>query len=333
MSICVITALSTCEEMASIHDLAKNLIQQSSELERLNAELTKRDQMICNLERNLVKNQDLLSDVSDQLLQWKLNPQVVHADEFITPRKKTPKGKYAHQKPLKLANHFDGIRDELTPSRSNTTHQNSTNASLIDVSPEMPKPRPQRNRGIKERSGDDTYVQNEAIDLLIVGTSNVKDIVPGKMFSSKKCVVQTLKEKTIKGATEFISTNKLRPKVAVFHVAGNSLAKTTTADCIDHMENLLSVCSDKMPDTKLFVSLPFARQLHSKDESTWYNSKRIAFNNAMIDRLGEGRTIVHHNISPNNRSRTIKTDGVHLSEFGVRLFVRKVKSAINPLLV
>ena len=37
--------------------------------------------------------------------------------------------------------------------------------------PEIPKPRPRWNRGIKERTGDETNIQNEAIDVLIVGTS------------------------------------------------------------------------------------------------------------------------------------------------------------------
>ena len=74
------------------------------------------------------------------------------------------------------------------------------------------------------------------MDVLIVGISNVKDIMPRKMFTNKKCVVQTLKQKTIKEATEFISTNRLRPNVTVFYVAGNSLATTTTADGMDHMK-------------------------------------------------------------------------------------------------
>ena len=97
------------------------------------------------------------------------------------------------------------------------------------------------------------------------------------MFTNKKYVVQTFKQKTIKGATKFITTNKLESK-------------------------------------KSLSSMLLVIQLHSKHESTWYNSKRIAFKNTMNDCLGKGRTIVHHNIAPNNRSQSIRTDEVHLSE-------------------
>ena len=70
--------------------------------------------------------------------------------------------------------------------------------------------------------GHDNFTSNmqERIDILIVGGSIVKNLEAEKIYKTKKVVVELLKEKNIKGGSDFINSSNSCWKPAVIQFMG-----------------------------------------------------------------------------------------------------------------
>ncbi|CAG2192101.1 unnamed protein product [Mytilus edulis] len=172
------------------------------------------------------------------------------------------------------------------------------------------------------------------IDVLIIGTSVVKDLEPRKIYRNKQVKINTLKEKTIKGARSFIQSqsNKTPINNVVIQVGSNDLDFEDSVDQVipPFMELLKETKESMPPDCNIFVGEILPRFYQNRTETRKFDEKRLDFNKILENHTEEyGFTIIRQK----NMTRNDFRDGIHLSlEKGVPTYVRNLKEILNPIL-
>lgn len=168
------------------------------------------------------------------------------------------------------------------------------------------------------------------IDLWVIGTSIVKDLVGSKMYSRKfKSVrITTLPEKTIRGAKSLIRSGKVQATNILLQVGSNDLDFENEAESVvREMRELVEECEQAVPGCKILVGEILPRFYSNNTERQKFERKRTQYN-SMITSI-KNITIVEHR----NLTQVHFDDGVHLSpESGVPIFVRNIKEILDPIL-
>ena len=207
-----------------------------------------------------------------------------------------------------------------TNSTTQSTHGNKPEAESFVVSINTPaRPEPY------------SPVRRKEVDLLIIGTSNVRPIDAKRIYPSLCCQVETLANKTILGAIKYVDECRLHPKVVVLHVAGNSLVHHEVERCIKQMDELITLCGKKFSGAKIIVSGSFPRALDSRAQSDAYRHKMSIFNDTVKGIVGDDSFISHPQLHDLEHP-TAWRDNIHLSTVGIKIFVANLKRHINPLL-
>ncbi|CAG2210045.1 unnamed protein product [Mytilus edulis] len=115
------------------------------------------------------------------------------------------------------------------------------------------------------------------IDVLIIGTSVVKDLEPRKIYRNKQVKINTLKEKTIKGARSFIQSqsNKTPINNVVIQVGSNDLDLEDSIDQVipPFMELLKETKESMPPDCNIFVGEILPRFYQNRTETRKFDEK------------------------------------------------------------
>ncbi|CAG2228219.1 unnamed protein product [Mytilus edulis] len=170
------------------------------------------------------------------------------------------------------------------------------------------------------------------IDVLIIGTSVVKDLEPRKIYRNKQVKINTLKEKTIKGARSFIQSqsNKTPINNVVIQVGSNDLDfEDSVEQVIPPFMELLKETKESMPpDCNIFVGEILPRFYQNRTETRKFDEKRLDFNKILENHTEEyGFTIIRQK----NMTRNDFRDGIHLSlEKGVPYVRQKFKGNFEP---
>jgi ribonuclease HI len=204
----------------------------------------------------------------------------------------------------------------ITPS-GDRTNTNVPPSDTLNAPPESPK---------STTPSDDHRFD---LDVLIIGNSHTKNIAPAKMYRNQSIVVHTLKEKSIKGAYDYVKVCPHRPKVVVLLVADNCVVNTSVETCVDSTRHLVTLCKQKFPDSTVCLSQVLPRRMDTKAQSMSHKTKADQYNCAAADL---GVVIINQEtLSVDDRDSFLR-DGVHLTAEGLSTIIRNIKLMLNPIL-
>ncbi|CAG2185067.1 unnamed protein product [Mytilus edulis] len=172
--------------------------------------------------------------------------------------------------------------------------------------------------------------ESHSINLWIVGSSVVKDLRKNRIYRYKKTNITTLHDKTIRGASEFLLTGKLKANNIAFQVGSNDLEESTPEDVAKNMERLILDTQRLVPGSNIIINAILPRFYRNAHSSKTYESKRSKCNSMLSDLCNEySLKFVKHE----NFVQFHFTDGIHLNQNdGIPLYVRNLKHVVNPLL-
>ena len=150
------------------------------------------------------------------------------------------------------------------------------------------------------------------------------------MYKYKKVNIKTLRDKTIRGAQEFLESGHINAENILYQVGSNDLEECEPTEVVKNMEKLIIDTQRQIPGSNIIISsiLPcfYRNQMHRRE----YETKRIKCNKQLSNLCDQyGLKYVSHN----NLRQIHFEDGIHLSkDGGISLYVRNLKNVLNPLL-
>ena len=168
--------------------------------------------------------------------------------------------------------------------------------------------------------------------VLLVGTSNVKDINEAKITDA--CSVTKIVKYTMKDAKSFIESNEGYYDALVLHILTNDLKTLTPQQCVSDLEGIVSIARGKWPMANIIISLATPR----KDNIMYHTNGQII--NALIKQklisdpvecvsYCEHTHMMWHG-SPIDE--LLNEDKYHLSTKGVSILASNLKKAIHSVL-
>lgn len=166
-------------------------------------------------------------------------------------------------------------------------------------------------------------------DVWIVGSSIVKDLDGRKVYQNRNTRITTLRDKSIRGAKEYIKSKKINSDNIVLQIGSNDLDNVNpeVGEVFEEYENLITTTAKEYPSAKLFVGEILPRYYESQQHTRQYDTKRRQFNFLLKDMCEDKNIelIKHDNFEPFDFY-----DGVHLQPVGIQNFVRNFKKIVNP---
>ena len=310
--------MNTSEKLAVLttekEQALKNVEAISNELQLCKVALKKEEQ-------NHAATLQKISDIDTQLLQRDDQLRATKAELSLKIDEVL-----ALKSHLEAANCQDNGWTQFKKRHGNTT-----------TSPETPLAesatgRPQSNdvRTTEPSQSDATKADP---DLLIIGNSNVKNINAERIYHSRKTKVVELMngQKNIDGAIAFSELCRLRPKVVIYQVAGNSLANNTAEACLAKLKNLVNTASNQFTDAKIYIAEPLPRKYSSPQQTAAYAQKvcTVKENLSSICIPPNVHPLKHDDKLQAVSSQFFTHDNIHLNQRGVGRLVLNYKLAVS----
>lgn len=177
------------------------------------------------------------------------------------------------------------------------------------------------------------YLRPEEVDLLIVGISHVGKIRPGGLFTGKNVKRVCLKDKSIRGALDYIQNQcSVLTKRVYLHALDNDVLSCGVDDCLDGLEALVACCKQTFgPDVQISVSEILPRTLRHRGAERRYMRDAAEINHAMRDL--KSVFVVRQQSLYDRDYRDYRRDGVHLTTSGLSRYVRNLKSSLQDSLM
>ena len=141
----------------------------------------------------------------------------------------------------------------------------------------------------------------------------------------------TLRDKTVQGAIDFIKTNNLKVKtnLVMYQIGSNDIETKSADDVIEYIEQLTKFTKEHVSEAKIAFAELLPRFYRDRDQAAVYEEKRQLFNNLLKDHCNDLdlKYIKHCHFYCSDFY-----DGVHLNEIGIRMYVKHIKIALNPIL-
>ncbi|CAH1269256.1 Hypp4132 [Branchiostoma lanceolatum] len=166
-------------------------------------------------------------------------------------------------------------------------------------------------------------------EIVIVGDSNTRDIVPNILFPDKQVHKQSAM--TIPEAIDTIqSTPYSNPKCIVYHVGTNDIKQERAANGVtENMRRLMVTTHDKFPDAAIVLSaIPPRNDRHLMETTNDVN----AFLQILNQEVSYVSVTDNSNLEINGsiKQSLYKSDGYHLNRSGVKVLAANLKAAIHP---
>jgi hypothetical protein len=171
------------------------------------------------------------------------------------------------------------------------------------------------------------------VDVLIVGNSHTHHLRPYSLFPGTKSYVNTLNEKDIVGAHNFIESLPLSPrlKLVTLQVSDNALDMLDVYTCVRQLEDLVSLCQVQFPKAIVSVVEALPRRLDTEQATSDYNKKMTAFN-MQVSKLPAIK-VISTAASLKTVSRDLfRRDGIHLNRQGTCILVSSLRDFVGPIL-
>ena len=312
---------SQCE---LLHMKNENLVEKHKVIEdNLSSQIVmwrqKVDEKCALIESYTQSNKDLkayMSTLSDEILAMKIQNSTTDAP-FQQPKKSARQNERHLQKEnIELTNRFSPLQSvEITP--------NKFVSEINDKENKNPSHKPTDVESSSNFVGDN-------VDVLIIGISHANRIDANKIYKHKKCLVHTLVSKNILGAEEYIQKCTVAsPKVIFYQVADNDLESLPADLCFKETDTLIQMTKQKFPDSKISIGEALPRELNNMKATSEYFLNMENYNKK-LHTLEKVHIIRHQNISL--QQKHLWSDNKHLSQNGITLFIRNLKTVLNPLL-
>ncbi|XP_062579117.1 interaptin-like [Saccostrea cucullata] len=165
----------------------------------------------------------------------------------------------------------------------------------------------------------------------LIGTSNIKGINPDKLssqYSVNKITAYTLEDtvKEIRNLTE-------APDLITLHSLTNDLRNKTPNACVEEMSEICKLIHDKMPVTKIVISLPTPRK-----DSDEYNTRGQIVTALLKQKLKDDSLVIFcDNSNMAYKGEVIlryvdAKDGYHLSHQGTAVLASNIRSSVDTAL-
>lgn len=179
-------------------------------------------------------------------------------------------------------------------------------------------------------------ISSTPVDVLIIGNSHTKNLIPSKIYKYRSCKVHTLPRlsRNIDGAHEYLKSCNFLPKIIVLHVADNDLVNDNSVDgryTYSRLTNLIKQYRKKFIDAEIIISSVLPRALGSTQMNKSILQKVNAFNRDMEIYMGEINMIHHPELCSVSASCFVQ-DRIHMSPLGLKYFVRNMKHVTNRFL-
>ena len=156
---------------------------------------------------------------------------------------------------------------------------------------------------------DNTQVRMNA-DVLLIGTSIIKDIDTQRMSNETIVKKHVLKQKTIEGALKFISNLEGNIKMFLLQIGSNDLEQDSTTNVYHGIEKVIKLITSKFPGSNVLVSGLLPRWKINPREGMVFKNKKSEVNDK-LSRL-PGITFC----AQDNFNRHMFYDGTHLNHQG-----------------
>ncbi|CAG2231196.1 unnamed protein product [Mytilus edulis] len=136
---------------------------------------------------------------------------------------------------------------------------NHTQTERISEKKNSEKNEPDRsNNNIKSYAGvrnptlrKENSHHRDTYDLLIIGSSIIKDIDGKRLYKNRKVKVITLHDKTVFGAIQYIKSFRDKAKHIMFQIGSNDIEQKTPDEVIEEIEELVRVTQRYNPDATI----------------------------------------------------------------------------------
>ena len=130
-----------------------------------------------------------------------------------------------------------------------------------------------------------TLHNDDKVDILIVGTSIIKDINPDRMYRDETVKKHILEQKTIAGAKRYISNLTGRFGTILLQVGSNELEHNSTETVQTGISEIVETLNTKVPQTRILVLGILPRWKRSAQEGMNYKRKKNELNSELKDSL------------------------------------------------
>ena len=147
-------------------------------------------------------------------------------------------------------------------------------------------------------------------DVLLIGTSIIKDIDTQRMSNETIVKKHVLKQKTIEGALKFISNLEGNIKMFLLQIGSNDLEQDSSTSVYHGIEKIIKLITTKFPGSNVLVSGLLPRWKINPREGMVFKNKKSEVNDK-LSRL-PGITFC----AQDNFNRHMFYDGTHLNHQG-----------------
>ncbi|CAG2234409.1 unnamed protein product [Mytilus edulis] len=299
--------------------MEEKLILQAKEQEELrnkNMELSKINKRLANIEEHVNKNSIDIARATSTI------------EKSVSDIRNPAYDKEQSEKLSKIQDTLTKVEKLCATVTTNTVEdqQKEKNEHMTNLRRDNFQVTETRDQDQSKNNPEETH----PINLWIVGSSVVKDLRKNRIYRYKKTNITTLHDKTIRGASEFLLTGKLKANNIAFQVGSNDLEDSTPEDVAKNMERLILNTQRLVPGSNIIINAILPRFYRNAHSSKTYESKRTKCNNMLSDLCNEySLKFVKHE----NFVQFHFTDGIHLNHNdGIPLYVRNLKHVVNPLL-
>ncbi|CAG2198042.1 unnamed protein product [Mytilus edulis] len=194
-----------------------------------------------------------------------------------------------------------------------------------------------------ESAVEDNYTQTEeylkrktenshhrdTCDLLIIGSSIIKDIDGKRLYKNRKVKIITLHDKTVFGAIQYIKSFRDKAKHIMFQIGSNDIEQKTPDEVIEEVEELVRVTQRYNPDATITFGEILPRFLSDRYYAKFFNEHRLIFNVQLYELC---KDLDLHFVRYDFIQPDYFVDGIHIKGHGIPIMVMSIKRVLNTLL-
>lgn len=173
------------------------------------------------------------------------------------------------------------------------------------------------------------YMQHDSYDVLIVGSSIIKDVNEKKMYKQKKVKVTVLNDKTVSGAIKYIKTCNVKAKNVVFQIGSNDIENKTVDNVIEEIEYLVQTTKRSFPDATITFGEILPRFYSDRYLAKCYNENRHVFNVQLYELC---KFYNFHFVNYDFIDPKYFYDGIHIKGYGIAILVTSIKRVLSTIL-
>ncbi|CAG2188793.1 unnamed protein product [Mytilus edulis] len=129
---------------------------------------------------------------------------------------------------------------------------------------------------LKEKQKENSHHRGTC-DLLIIGSSIIKDIDGKKLYKNRKVKIITLHDKTVFGAIQYIKSFRDKAKHSMFKIGSDDKEQKTPDEVIEEIEELVRVTQRYNPDAPITFGEILPRVLSDRYYAKFLNEHRLIF--------------------------------------------------------